>query len=169
MASLRSRFSIDFSATHTGNEPLSPQVHSPQISRIFDLANGTLAKQADISYATEVTIASGGNTDIDLNGALLNGAGVTLAAAKVVGLVVMADPTNTTEITIGAAASNPWVGPFGAGTHTVKLGPNGAFCVVNDILAGVGAVVAGTGDLLRITNASGAAAKVKIGIIGRSA
>ena len=35
--------------------------------------------------------------------------------------------------------------------------------------AGIGAVTAGTGDILRIANSSGASATYQIGIVGRSA
>jgi hypothetical protein len=169
MASLRATLNIGFSATMSGDDPLSAQVHAPSIGRTMDFANGVLAKQADVLYATELTIAGGANVDVDLNGSLTNAVGIAVAAAKVAAIVVTADPTNTTVVTVGGAPANAFVGPFGDATDTMKLGPNGMWLIANDSLAGLGTVTAGTADLLRVANAAGAAAKVKIAVIGRSA
>jgi hypothetical protein len=43
------------------------------------------------------------------------------------------------------------------------------FLLVSPGAAGIGTVTADTGDILRITNGSGANASYKIGLIGRSA
>lgn len=169
MATLNASLSVAFSATHLGDNPLTPQVHAPSIARTHDFANGVLAKQADILYATELTIAGGAFTDIDLNGSLTNAASVAVNALKVASIVVMADPTNTTVVTVGGAAANAFVGPFGAATHTIKLSANAQFAISDDSLAGLGSVTAGTADLLRIANAAGASAKVRVAIVGRSA
>ncbi len=169
MATLKASLTTAFSATHLGNDPLTPQVHSPSFSRTHDFANGVLAKQADILYATELTIAGGAFVDIDLNGSLTNAAGVPVTALKVASIAILADPTNTTVVTVGGAPTNAFIGPFGAATHTIKLSANAQFAISDDSLAGLGAVTAGTADLLRIANAAGAAAKVKVAIVGRSA
>jgi hypothetical protein len=169
MATLKASLSIAFSATQTGDNTLTAQVHSPSFGRTHDFANGVLAKQADILYADELTIAGGAFVDIDLNGSLTNAAGVPVTALKIASIALLADPTNTTVLTVGGAPANAFVGPFGAATHTLKLAANGQIAFSDDSLAGLGPVTAGTADLLRIANAAGAAAKVKVAIVGRSA
>jgi hypothetical protein len=169
MPNLSANVQFTARATLSSDSTLSPGLQSPEISRIAAFTNGVLAKMADVMYAAEPTIASGANLDLDLAGSLVNALGITVTNAKIAAIVVAADPANTTVVTMGAAASNPYVGPFGAGTHTIKLGPNAFIVLGTDTLAGIGDVVAGTGDILRFANAAGASAKVKIMILGRSA
>lgn len=169
MANLQSAVSVAFRARAEGNATISGQVQSVEFSKGLDFANGVLAKQADISYAQEYTIPSGSFVDIDLNGSLTNAVGVPVNAVKIAAIVVESKSTNTTDITIGGAPANAFVGPFGAATHTVKIGPDGFVALGASGLAGIGTVVPATADILRITNAAGASAVVKVGILGRSA
>lgn len=169
MAELSATLNVSLNATHKGNNALTPQIHNPTISRLLAFTNGTLAKQADVMYADRLTIAGGANSDIDLLSAVANAAGVNVAAVEVSMIVVASAPANTTVVTIGGAPANAYVGPFGAATDTVKVRPNGIFVVAVDDDAGLGAVTAGTADILRVANAAGASAVVDIMIIGRSA
>jgi hypothetical protein len=130
------------------------------------LTTGTGADQADQIWDDERTLTTGANEDLDLTGtALQNAFGTNIAFARIKLLAIVSDPANTTNLTVGNAASNGWVGPFGAATHTITLKPKGVLFLF-DPSSGAYAVTAGTGDLLRVTNAAGASAKYRIILIG---
>jgi hypothetical protein len=130
-------------------------------------ANGALAGQADRIWADTGTLAASANTDLDLAGALTDVFGATVTFARVKAIVVAARDANTNNVVVGAAASNPWIGLLGA-THTLTVRP-GAFiamaCGSADLTAY--AVVAGTGDLLRLANSgAGTSVTYDIAILG---
>ena len=134
------------------------------------LVDGVLAGQADRIWATTVAaLAASGTTDHDLAGSLVDPLLGTAAFARVKGIVVKAYDANTNNVLVGAAASNPWVGLLGA-THQITLRPGAvfsAFAGPADLAAY--AVVAGTGDLLRITNGgAGSSVGYDIAVIGCS-
>jgi hypothetical protein len=133
------------------------------------LATGTGANQADRLFHDQRTLAASANEDLDLAGSLLDAFGDTLTFARIKGIVVRAADGNTNNVVVGAAASNQFVGPFGAGTHTVAVRPGGVFAIYAPDATGY-AVTAGTGDLLRIANSSsGTPVTYDIILIGASA
>lgn len=139
----------------------------------FSLSDGTTANKADIAYMAERTVASNTNDDIDLAGVLSDALGVTVAAAELVTLFIVnkqKDGTvNTTDLTIGAG-SNPVVGFLGGTAPTVgPIKPGGVVLLHSSDAAGLGAVTAGTGDILRIANSAGASNTYQIGILARTA
>lgn len=145
---------------------------TPVLQKAVALANGTGAGQVDLVYAEEREIASASNLDLDLAGGLEDGLGNTLTFAELVAVAIVnqaEDGTaNTTAITVGGG-SNPFDGFWGTAGDQIVLNPGDGFMVWGSGAAGIGAVVASTGDILRIANASGAAAKVQVMILGRSA
>jgi len=137
------------------------------ISRSFavSLASGTAAGQADRLYSKTHTLAASTNVDLDLAGGVTDANGVTITFAKVKGIYVEAASGNTNNVVVGAAASNAFVGPFGAGTHTLSVRPGGLKLIaVGSADLNAYAVTAGTGDLLRIAN-SGAGTAVTCHVI----
>lgn len=149
---------------------------SPSWAAAFDevmsLVNGTGANQFDLAYVAERTVASASNDDIDLAGVLTDALGNVITAAELVALVIInkqKDGTaNTTDLTIGAGP-NPMIGFLGGTTPTLgPIKPGGIFMLASPSAAGIGAVVAGTGDILRIANSSGAQAKYQIALLARS-
>lgn len=133
------------------------------------LASGTGTYQADLMYATPdggYTLATATNLDIDLSGlAAGDVVGDTTAFAKVKVFKIFSYATNTGDLTVGNA-TNPFVGWFGAGTQTTKVRPGG--CILH-VAPDVGwTVTPGTGDIIRINNATGADAKFDLEIIGTS-
>jgi hypothetical protein len=127
---------------------------------------GTGANQLDVFYDAVRPLASATAESLDLTGTtLIDMFGVPVALGHVKLLAFLADPTNTTDLTIGNAA-NPFVGPFGAGTHTVILKP-GDFAMFMRPTTGY-LVTNATADLLQISNAAGAAAKYSLLIGGTS-
>jgi len=138
-------------------------------------ADGVGAGQFNLAYLEERTVASGANDDVDLAGVLASALGTTFTAAELALLFVLnraRDPdeaANSTNLTIGAG-SNPMIGFLGGTTPT--LGPirPGAFCMLGGVknAGGIGAITAGTGDILRIANSAGAANKYVLGLLGRT-
>jgi len=82
---------------------------------------------------------------------------------KIRGLIVRADPLNTNNVIVGAAATNAVFTMFGAATHTVTVRPGGVFALFAPDNTAY-AAVATTADLLRIAN-SGAGSTVTYDII----
>jgi len=133
-------------------------------SSTWTITTGVGANQADMSYSAQRTIPGGGNDDLDLAGGTLTTLGVVQTFAKIKAIIIEALSSNSSTVTVGAAPTNAFVGPFGAATHTVILPPGGVFTAR---APGAGwTVTPATGDLLRIT---GANQIYKIVLIGTSA
>ncbi len=160
-------FLLQISGTKTPATPpdLGSSVYTLAHTSQFTLAEGTGLNQANQVFPDERTLTTGQSEDLDLNGVLINPLGEQVNLVKVKAVVIVADATNTTNLTIGNAASNQFVGWFGAAAHTITLKPGGVFFISDPSAAGY-PVTAGTGDLLRVTNAPGATAKYKVIIIG---
>jgi hypothetical protein len=133
-------------------------------------STGVGAGQADQMFFDQRNIAASGNDDLDLTGtALQNALGVNIAFARIKILIIEALGTNVNNLIVGNAAANPWVGPFGAGTHTNQVRPGGALIMVCSDITGW-PVVAGTGDILRVANGgAGSAVDYKITLVGATA
>jgi len=132
------------------------------------LGAGTLAGQADRMWSDERTLAASATENLDLAGVLSDIFGAAASFAKVKAIIVVAAAANAGDIVLGGAASNGFVGPFGAAAHTVAVRPGGVVLLAD--AAGGWAVAAGTGDLLKVANGSGSAAGTyKIIVLGTSA
>jgi hypothetical protein len=164
------RGSIDL--TQTGGNDYDDKLKAT-IAKTISLTDGTAANNADLIFVDQRTVATATNDDIDLAGSLTDAFGVTITFAEIVAVLVINGPisgsANTTDLTIGAG-SNPFVGFLGGTAPTIgPIKPGGVFMIFAGDAAGVGTVTAGTGDILRIANSSGASATYQICIIGRSA
>lgn len=131
------------------------------------LDNGTLDTQADRVWGDTRTLAASTTEDLDLAGVLIDQFGDPATFAEICCICITAPLTNTNDVVVGGAPSNAYVGAFGAATHTLKVRPGG--CILHFAPAGH-AVVAGTGDLLRVGNGgAGTPVDYSIIIVGRSA
>lgn len=140
-----------------------------QFTRGFPLDSGTGANQADKAWWDTRTINASSNDDLDLAGSLLDAFGAVLTFVKVKAIGIAASALNTNNVVMGAAASNQFVGPFGAATHTAAVAPGGFQCFARPDGTGW-PVVASTGDILRIANGgAGTPVTYDIVIIGTSA
>src|ERR1019366_4151458 len=83
------------------------------LNKIFDLANGSGADKASKVYFKTRILGSGASESLDLAGSLADAFGATLTFTKVRVLAIVADVGNTTDVAVGGAASNAWVGMFG--------------------------------------------------------
>jgi hypothetical protein len=121
-------------------------------AKSLGFSTGAGASQMDRLFAAQRVIAASGTDDLDLNGtALQDVLNQNLALVRVKLIAVFAASSNTNNVVVGAAASNQFVGPFGAATHTLSIPPGGAFMIVSPTAAGW-AVTAATADLLRVAN-----------------
>lgn len=146
---------------------------SPTVSQIISLQDGTTSGKADMLFTDVRTVSSASNDDIDLTGVLTDAFGTAFNAAELVALIVINAPVsgtaNTTDLTIGVG-TNPFLGFLGGTTPTVgPLKPAATFMIAAGDAAGIGTVSAGSADILRIANSSGASATYQIGILARSA
>jgi len=123
-------------------------------SILKSITDGTGANQCQKLFSDTRTIAASGNEDLDLAGTgLQDMLNVNLALTAVKVLYVKAADANTNDVVIKGAASNGFLGPFGAAAHTVTLKP-GQFFLVTNLTASGWTVTAGTGDLLNVANSS---------------
>lgn len=160
-------------AVETGTNDYGAPRFTPMLAEVLSLTSGTTANTADRIFVDERTVASATNDDIDLAGVLVGALGNTLTFVEIVAILVInkskAGVANTTNLTIGAS-TNPFVGFLGGTTPTIgPIRPGGFVLIGCPADVGIGAVTAGTADILRIANSSGASATYQIAIIGRSA
>jgi hypothetical protein len=169
---LTSEILVRLKATQTGSNDFGGSF-GPTMEALLQTSNGTGAGQADILFIDERTVASATNDDLDLAGVLTSAFGATITAAELVAVFVInarrgGGTPNTTNLTIGAG-SNPVVGFLPSGDTIGPIRPGGFVMIGCADAAGIGAVTASTGDILRIANSSGAAAVYQIAILARSA
>ncbi|MGL5908611.1 MAG: hypothetical protein ACRCZP_01335, partial [Phycicoccus sp.] len=87
------------------------------------------------------------------------------AMVKVKAIVIAAAAGNTNNVVVGGAATNGFTSWVGAATHTVTVRPGGVLALFTGPADANGyAVVAGTGDLLRVAN-SGAGTPVSYDLL----
>lgn len=133
-----------------------------------NLANGVAASQADRLFTDTRTLAASATENLDLAGVLVDAFGATLTLVKVKAVIISAAAGNTNTVDVTRPATNG-VALFTAVSSGVSLRPGGAFALVAPDLTGI-AVVAGTGDLITVTNGgAGTAVTYDVVIIGTSA
>lgn len=170
---LSTNLTLKLTATQSGGNDFGGPAFKPSMSKLVALTDGTTADKADILFLDQRAVATGANDDIDLAGSLSDAFGATITMAEVVAIFLINEPisgsANTTNLTIGGG-TNPFLGFLGGTTPTIgPIKPGGVFMVAAGDAAGVGTVTAGTADILRITNSSGATANYQIAIVARSA
>lgn len=161
-------------ATQTGSNDFGSQTFAPTMEKILSLTDGTTAGKADILWMDERTVNSASNDDLDLAGVLSSAFGTTISLAELVAVFIInesrAGVVNTTNLTVGVGTTPVTPAFMGGTTPTFgPIRPGGFLFFGCPDAAGFGTVTAGTADILRIANSSGAAATYQIAIIGRSA
>lgn len=129
-----------------------------------NLPDGNTSGTNNKLFQRKKTLATATNDDFDLAGALVDDFGQPLVFAAVMGILLKADDANTGNLTFGGA-TNAFSSAFGAATHTLILQPKGIIALI----AGDSGytVTAGTADILRVGNASGATQAYELTIVGR--
>lgn len=130
------------------------------------LASGTGANQASNVFHDQRTLTASSSENLDLAGTLTNAFGVTLTFTKIKAVIIHAATTNTNNVQVGGAASNGWIAWVGDATDIISVKPGGTFVWIAPDVNG-GAVVAATGDLLKVANSSsGTSVVYDVTIIG---
>lgn len=168
--SLISRVTMELIATLTSSTDFSTPAAPYDLRQQFDYTSGTGAGQADRIWVDQRTLAASTTEDIDLAGGVTDPFGAAITFVKIKALLIRAAGTNTNNVVVGAAASNAWAALLGT-TGTLTIRPGMAFKVAVSTADATGlAVVAGTGDLLKVANSgAGTGVTFDIGVIGTSA
>lgn len=137
------------------------------------LADGIALDEADAIWHDRRTLAAGANDDLDLAGALADAFGKTLTFARIKAIAIQnRTATAGVNLEIGGgddgAGNNAFASWLGDASDKLQVGPEGGLLLWNPSLAAY-AVTAGTGDILRIHNASGSdSAEYDIVLVGAS-
>ena len=163
-------FSIKASETSPGSTSgVLNNTLTAQFQEVLNL--GTASNQANL-FVSQIpaAIAASGTLNLDLYDAstpLLDILGNTCAFRHVKQMIIWIVPGtgDVSGVTIGAAGSNPWLGPLGGTTPTFTIYPGGLpFCGGEPT---VGLVVSSThGQLLLTNNSSSVAAQLQIVVAG---
>jgi hypothetical protein len=116
--------------------------------------DGAGADKIEAIFHDQRTLSASANEDLDLAGGLTDGFGDTITFTKVKAILVKAAAGNTNDVVVGGASATQWAAPFGDVSDKVNVKPGGLFLLTAPDATGL-AVVAGTGDLLRIANSAG--------------
>ena len=124
--------------------------YAPTLTNAPSWATGTASGQVDLLYAATRTLALSTSEDLDLAGGLTDVFGAALTFVKIKYIYVKAAAANVNNVVIGGATANQFVGPFGAGTHTLALVPSAYIEFMHPTTGWT--VTAGTGDLFKVLN-----------------
>lgn len=151
--SLTSRFMIEITSKLASGLDLKTVTSDLAKRYTLDLANGVAAKQANVIWDDQRTLAASAVDSLDLaGGGLVDAFGAAFAPAKLRGIVIYSSPANLNNLTLfGDAAHVPLLNTVAT---TITLHPGGFFAMQWPALAGV-AVTAATGDIVKVTNAAG--------------
>lgn len=131
----------------------------------IEFESGTGEYQINKVFADERSLSASGTENIDVAGVLTDALGNTITMTAVKAVFILADEDNTNDVVVGGDATNTVLGIFSAEAGAINVKPGGVFMWVAPKTGA--AVVAGTGDLLMITNsAAGTSVTYKIVILG---
>ena len=155
-------------ATFSGSPDVGAASHRIDDAVAKAFTNGTGANQATALFADTRTLAASGTEDLDLAGGLTSALGAALTFTAIKAIRVRAAAGNTNEVVITRPASNGFAGPFLAAGDGVSVPPGGAVLFERSDAAGW-PVVAGTADLLTVTNSgAGTGVTYTIELIGEA-
>lgn len=147
---LNANIIVGVTGDYTAASGLSTPTDSLALRYVTALTDGTGPNQANRRWVSQRTLAASASESIDLSGVLVDAFGAVLAFTAIKAILVVAAAGNTNDVIVGNAASNQFIGPFGAAVHTAAVRPGGELLFVAPATGWP--VVAGTGDLLRILN-----------------
>jgi hypothetical protein len=161
---------IKTTITGTKVKTSDKEVAPVTLNAVLDYAftNGTGNDQVDLMYSDSVTLTTAANTEIDLAGVIADASfGDVLTFATIKAIMIVSTLDANKVLTVGGAASNAFESWVTAAGDSLKIMPGGALVL---IAPNTGyAVTAGTGDLLKVTNASGGSSTFDIYVFGTSA
>jgi hypothetical protein len=166
MPGVNATIGLSIRAKQTGSGDLGTPGVLIDIAKELDFSAGTATvNQSNILFSDTRTLLASATENLDLAGVLADALGSLVNAAEIVAVYFAAAPGNTNEVQITRPAANG-VPLFLAAGDGLALGP-GDF-TVRTYRNGV-AVVAGTGDLLTVTNGgAGTSVTYDVIILGRT-
>jgi hypothetical protein len=166
--SLKATLKASITGTLAGANDLGDAVQTFAELVEIAISDGTGADQGNNVFSDERTLLASTSENLDLAGSLANAIGATLTFTAIKAILIVADPGNTNDVVVGGAASNGFVGPFADATDKINVGPGDVFLITRRSAAGL-AVVAATGDILKVANSgAGSSVTYKIIIIGEA-
>lgn len=164
MANVNAKIDLSINSVLESAADLGNLTYESRVSKVIKFTPGvsTIA-QADLMWADSRSLAASTSEDIDLSGGVSDVFGVALSFAEVTSIFV--ENTGTSTITVGGAASNGFIGPFGAAAHTITI-PAGDIVLLTNMNGW--AVTAGTGDILKVLSGAGSTGTYNIVVIGRT-
>src|SRR5262249_53912048 len=123
------------------------------LSHAWTVADGDAADKAQKVFSDKRSLASGANETLDLTA--LTGQFGSVSFAKVRGFAIVADPANTTVLTVAQLEASGLPIFAGSGTDvgdiSYDLGPGDVLAITRRSAAGI-AVTNTTGDTVKVTN-----------------
>lgn len=166
-AGVTASIAVSIRASLAGSGDLGTPKAPANIEKLVQFVAGSANdSQADLLFSDVRSLTSGSSENLDMAGVLAGPLGGTITAAEVVAIYIEADADNTTNLAFFGAASNAFDGPLGGTTPALTLKPGD--CALMASRDGW-TVTAGTGDLLKVVNGSGAAAAYTVLLIARTA
>ena len=149
--------SVKAAASSTAVSELGTVTHNPQISFNLDFTDGEGSNKVQQVWSDERDVATSSDDDLDLAGTLTNylGEAVTFTKIKVMAFLNVTSSSAAALMQIGGEGINDFINWVANATDIIQVATGGAFVLVRPDATGY-AVTAGTGDILRVTNASGA-------------
>tara|TARA_R110000868_G_scaffold111743_2_gene301431 strand:+ start:618 stop:1118 length:501 start_codon:yes stop_codon:yes gene_type:complete len=157
---------LNINVAQSGSGTLATALSNTVVSESLSLLNGTGLNQSNQTWSSAAQLGISATDSIDMAGVISDAFGALITFTSITAVAVIADAGNGDNIEIGGNA-NAFASFLGGGTEIVKLPPGGSFLITAPSVTGF-PVTAGTGDILDITNADGAAvANYKIVLVGR--
>lgn len=130
---------------------VATQTLAASITKTTQFANGTGAGQVDLIYAKQLTFAASTPQTLDL-AAIVDMSGATVNMARIREIVIQVVTTTVDfNLTVGAAAANPWAAIWGTtGTHVVMAGSLLYISDPTSVGASKGLVTSGTSKTLKL-------------------
>jgi hypothetical protein len=132
----------------------------------IQIGSGTGYGKADIAFMDTRPLTASSSENLDLAGGLTDAFGQAITFAKVKAIEIENPEAATSNLTVGAAASNTFTGPFADATDAIVLKPGDKFVAASRT---GWPVTASTGDILKVANGAGGSVNYNIKIIGASA
>jgi hypothetical protein len=160
---------VVIAATLVADGDLSDAEDALNFTQTQMLTNGTTSNKSDLIWSSRRTLAATTSEDLDLNGSLVQSVGGgTFDAVEITAIAIKnRNIVAGDKLEVGGAVANQWVGWLKDATDIIIVGPSAVEFGCNPIDGW--AVVAATGDLLKINNPGANTITYDIVVIGRSA
>ncbi|WP_315759307.1 hypothetical protein [Bradyrhizobium sp. SZCCHNRI2007] len=140
------------------------------VDRIPDLSDIVLSYgagygKADMSFSDDRALSVSTSENLDLYGVLLDAFGQTINAGKIKAILIDNQETSSGTLTVGAAASNTFNGPFSGATSSIDIKPGDRAVFVSRT---GWPVTSATADILKVACGAQGSAVYRVTIVASS-